>query len=209
MFNRVLILAPHTDDGEFWCGGSIARFIEEKKEVFYIAFSTCEKSLPSNFPKGTLKNELKQATQILGISPKNVFSLNYEVRKFPQYRQEILENMLYFKKKLNPDIVFLPSTTDTHQDHQVISQEGFRAFKTITILGYEIPYNNLSFKTNAFILLKKNHIEKKLKALSCYKSQSERTWISGEFINSLAITRGRQIKTNEYAEAFEVIRLVI
>jgi len=36
MFNmdRVLILAPHTDDGEFGCGGSVARFIGEGKEVY-------------------------------------------------------------------------------------------------------------------------------------------------------------------------------
>lgn len=30
MFNkkRILVLAPHTDDGEFGCGGSISKFIE-------------------------------------------------------------------------------------------------------------------------------------------------------------------------------------
>ena len=39
----ILILAPHTDDGELGCGGSISRFIEEGKNVFYAAFSTAEK----------------------------------------------------------------------------------------------------------------------------------------------------------------------
>ncbi len=42
-FQRILVLAPHTDDGEFGCGGSIAKFIEAGKEVFYAAFSTAEK----------------------------------------------------------------------------------------------------------------------------------------------------------------------
>ena len=35
---RILVLAPHTDDGEFACGGTIARFIEEEVECYYVAF---------------------------------------------------------------------------------------------------------------------------------------------------------------------------
>lgn len=42
-FKKALILAPHTDDGEFGCGGSIVRLLEEKSEIFYAAFSTAEK----------------------------------------------------------------------------------------------------------------------------------------------------------------------
>ena len=44
-FDRVLTLSPHTDDGELGCGGTIARFIDEGKEVYYIVVSTCEKSV--------------------------------------------------------------------------------------------------------------------------------------------------------------------
>ena len=40
--DRVLVLAPHTDDGEFGCGGTISRFVQEGKEIFYAAFSTAE-----------------------------------------------------------------------------------------------------------------------------------------------------------------------
>ena len=38
MNKTYLILAPHTDDGEFWAGGSIARWIEEGNNVYYVAF---------------------------------------------------------------------------------------------------------------------------------------------------------------------------
>ena len=38
--NRVLVLAPHTDDGELGCGGTISRMVEEGREVYYAAFST-------------------------------------------------------------------------------------------------------------------------------------------------------------------------
>ena len=53
--DRVLVLAPHTDDGEFGCGGTIAKFIEEKTEVYYVAFSTAEKSVPKELPKNILE----------------------------------------------------------------------------------------------------------------------------------------------------------
>ncbi|MDY7036483.1 MAG: hypothetical protein SV375_10045 [Thermodesulfobacteriota bacterium] len=43
---KILVLAPHTDDGEFGCGGSIAKFIEQRAEVYYAAFSLCEESIP-------------------------------------------------------------------------------------------------------------------------------------------------------------------
>lgn len=211
MLNRlkkILVLAPHTDDGELGCGGTIARFLSEKKKVFYIAFSSAEKSVPEGLPKDILKKEVKKATKILGFPPKNLILLNYEVRDFPQHRQEILDELIDLNNKIKPDLVLLPSSYDTHQDHQVIYQEGLRAFKKISILGYELPWNNLTFSTDAFVTLKESHILKKIKALSCYKSQFGRIYMSGDFIKSLAITRGIQIST-QYAETFEVIRFII
>ena len=55
MFEKILILAPHTDDGEFGCGGSIAKFIDQGAEVTYAAFSTAEESLPPDLPPDTLE----------------------------------------------------------------------------------------------------------------------------------------------------------
>ncbi|MBL6731310.1 MAG: PIG-L family deacetylase, partial [Bacteroidia bacterium] len=40
----VLILAPHTDDAELGCGGTIARFLEEGKKMYVAAFSTARAS---------------------------------------------------------------------------------------------------------------------------------------------------------------------
>ena len=42
---RVLVLALHTDDGEFGCGGTIARLVEEGTQLWYVAFSATEKSV--------------------------------------------------------------------------------------------------------------------------------------------------------------------
>ncbi|MBT3362552.1 MAG: PIG-L family deacetylase [Chloroflexi bacterium] len=208
MFSRILVLAPHTDDGEFGCGGSISRWLNEKKEIYYIAFSSAEKSVPQGMPKDILKVEVKKATEKLGIPASNLQLLDYPVREFPAYRQQILEDMIKLGNDLNPDIVLLPSSNDTHQDHQIISQEGFRAFKKTSIVGYEMPYNNLSFSTNMFTVLQEEHVAQKIKALKCYQSQANRAYATAEFIRSLANIRGMQIGV-KYAEAFEVIRWVI
>lgn len=204
---RILVLAPHTDDGELGCGGAIAKFASEKKEVFYVAFSICTRSLPKGWAPDTLAKEVKKATKILGVRPENLFLFDYDVRRFKQHRQEILEELIKIRSKINPDLVFVPSPTDIHQDHQAISEEGLRAFKNTTLLGYEMPWNNVSFNTRSFIKLSERDIQLKVDALKEYKSQKHRDYINEDFIRSLASTRGVQIGV-KYAEAFEVIRWV-
>lgn len=207
--SRVLILAPHTDDGEFGCGGTIAKLIDEGKEVFYVAFSDCEKSLEPGLASDTLVKELICATKKLGIPKENVFVKKYEVRCFGRERQDILEEMVFYSKEINPDLVFLPSPKDLHQDHNTIAMEGLRAFKlSSTILGYEVPWNNLSFNTTCFVRLTEENIKKKIDALKCYESQANRFYSSEQFIKSLAITRGTQIGA-QYAETFEVLRWIL
>ena len=211
MFNNiknVLILAPHTDDGELGCGGTITRLIEEGVQVYYVAFSTAEQSLPNGLPDDTLKIEVKHATKVLGIKSEHLIIHNYEVRKLNYVRQEILESLVELKKKISFDLVFLPSLNDIHQDHKTVAEEGLRAFKNTTILGYELIWNNLTFNTTSFVKLNENHIKQKALALKEYKSQNGRNYMSDEFIFSLAKTRGVQIGC-EFAEAFEVLRLII
>ena len=204
---KVLVLAPHTDDGELGCGGSIARKIEEGAEVMYIAFSICTRSLPEGWDPMTLAHEVKAATKILGLKEENLVLFDYDVRRFKEFRQDILEELVKLKKRFDPDLVFVPTPSDIHQDHQVISEEGLRAFKNTSIVGYELPWNNISFNTRSFIKLESRHLDKKIEALKEYKSQKHRTYLNEEFIKSLAITRGVQIST-KYAEAFEVIRWI-
>lgn len=205
---RILVLAPHTDDGEFGCGGSIAKFVEQGKQVFYAAFSTAEKSVPKGWPKNILETEVKEATKRIGIPPANLIIYKYEVRKLNYVRQEILEELIKIKKELKPHLVFMPTQNDLHQDHQTVATEAVRAFKQVSILSYELPWNTITFHTQGFIKLQQNHVEKKIQALQAYNSQSGKDYASEDFIRSWARTRGTQIGTT-YAEAFEITRWVI
>ena len=102
----------------------------------------------------------------------------------------------------------VPSSYDNHQDHQVIYQECFRAFKKTSILGYEMPWNNRTFSTDVFVKLTKENLDEKFKMLDCYKTQGERVFMNKDYIFDVARTRGLQIDV-DYAECYEAIRVVI
>ena len=205
---KIFILAPHTDDGELGCGGTIARLIEDGAIVYYIAFSTADKSVPAQFPHNQLEIEVRNATEILGITAEHLFVYNYEVRKLNYVRQEILESLILLRKDIDPDIVFIPSPRDIHQDHSTVANEAIRAFKTKTIYGYELIWNNIDFKTNAFIVLQERHVAKKIDALKAYETQAGKDYLNSDFIRALAVVRGTQIG-KPFAEAFELIRTII
>jgi LmbE family N-acetylglucosaminyl deacetylase len=112
------------------------------------------------------------------------------------------------REEFKPQMVIGPSLNDFHQDHQVVANEMVRAFKTASsIICYELPWNHVTFNTQLFVKLKKEHLVKKWEMLKNYESQltKGKTYFSEEFVYGLAKTRGVQCNS-EYAEAFEVIR---
>jgi LmbE family N-acetylglucosaminyl deacetylase len=204
-WRRVLVLGAHTDDGEFGCGGTIARLLDEGVEVRYVAFSTATKSLPEAFPPDALAREVEEATAALGIT--NLAVHDFDVRTFPERRQDILELLIAEWEEWHPDAVFQPSLHDVHQDHQVVAAEGLRAFKRTTILGYEIPWNNFDFSYQAYFALTQAQVERKIAALAKYASQQHRRYSDPEYIRNLARTNGINVN-RDYAEVFQVHRVV-
>jgi LmbE family N-acetylglucosaminyl deacetylase len=205
--NVILILAPHTDDGELGCGGTIAELVNAGKQVHYAAFSICKKSLPEGSAPDTLEKECRTATALLGIEKKNLYFFDHEVREFGKNRQVILEEMVQLNKKINPELVFFPSMQDLHQDHQVIHTEAQRAFRNSSQLGYELPWNHSEFKSTYFIKLAPASLDNKVKAIAAYASQSNRNYMTEDFVRSLAKVRGVQCG-GESAEAFEVYKFI-
>jgi LmbE family N-acetylglucosaminyl deacetylase len=208
---KFLILSPHTDDAELGCGGTIARVIEEGNEILWVVFSTAEDSLPRDMPKDTLKKEFLDVIRDLGLSENNYELCNFKVRHLKEHRQDVLDTLVKIRRDFEPKTVIMPSLNDYHQDHQVIARETVRAFKKdASIIGYELPWNHVSFDTNMFIILDKRHIQRKYKIIKNYKSQIilNRNYFSKEYIYGLARVRGVQCNAT-YAEAFEVVRYIL
>jgi LmbE family N-acetylglucosaminyl deacetylase len=131
-----------------------------------------------------------------------------QIRELSYSRQEILDVLYKEAKNTKYDLIFCPSSFDTHQDHAVIRDECFRAFKKTTILGYEMPWNNRTFDSDVFIEVDEDQLNKKVEHFKCYKSQVNRQFFTKEYIYSMAKYRGYQVGV-EYAEAFETIRMLI
>ena len=203
----IFVLSPHTDDGELGCGASINRFVEEGDTIIHIIFSLCKDSLPAGLAPDTLATEAKKANAILGVKPENLLLLDYPVRRFNESRQSILDEMIKLQKQYKPTIIFIPSSTDIHQDHGVIHSEALRAFKHCTIYGYEMPWNNYLFNGTSFIAVNETNLNKKVVALSAYQSQQHRKYMQPDFITSLTKVRGVQAGVL-YAECFETIRTI-
>jgi LmbE family N-acetylglucosaminyl deacetylase len=197
---RILVVSPHTDDAEVSSGGTMARFLREGRQVFVAVLARASSSGEDPM------RECSRALAGLGVPIENRVLLDFPVRNLHLHRQAILDKFLDLRGLWAPDLVLLPSWGDIHQDHQVAAQEGLRAFKDISILGYEYPWNHLEFRTTAFIKFDEPDLEKKIAAIAEYKSQAK-DYMQPEVIRAWAITRGVAVKTR-YAESFEVIRLV-
>lgn len=205
---KILILAPHTDDAELGCGATISMLSENGNEVYCAAFSACKQSVRPEFPENILETEVREASAILGVKPENLFLFEYQVRTFNYHRQAILDEIIRLRDTIKPDLVFVPSLSDIHQDHQTIAQESVRVFKFSTLLCYELPWNNFTFNTTLFFKLDEKHVDLKAKALACYRSQAHRDYMQTGFVKSLAKVRGVQVGV-PYAEVFEVVRMIM
>lgn len=203
---KILVLAPHTDDAEFGCGGTISKLINQGNRVIQVAFSSAPITNIHGTRNEVLINEQKKASSILGMEPGNVHNHEFEVRNFDMNRQRILDLMIFYKNIFDPDIILAPNSNDIHQDHQVIYNECIRCFKHQTILGYELGWNVMQFNYDLFIHLSVLDIENKIRACMEYESQKHRPYSSPNYIRSQAVTNGVRINA-QFAEAFECIRI--
>lgn len=198
MIRDILVLSAHTDDSELGAGGSIVKMIDEGCNIHHQAFSYCDDD--------RLFFEFKKASKVLGIKNSDVYA--FKRRLFSYHRQEILDTMIRLRDNVKPHLVLIPCSSDIHQDHNTIYQEALRCFKHCSILGYNLPWNQISSsKHTMFFSLTQKQVNKKIKALDTYKTQKKRPYFSKQYIKSNLIYAGGMINV-KYAEAFEVIRWI-
>lgn len=198
---KILAISPHTDDVELGCGGTLARFITDGLHVRVMSFGT------GNPRSGATENEFRASMRCLGVH--SLHPRDFDCRRYNEYRQNILNHMVQERVRREPDLVFVPNTGNVHQDHEVVTAEALRAFKSSCILGYELPWGDKrQVHLPCFIKLSAGDLIKKCEAVACYKSQEARDYTDEGFLYSLATVRGAQAGS-KYAESFEVLRWVL
>lgn len=199
---RVLFLGAHPDDIELGCG-ALLHHIVNQTEVLCVTLSDNQKN-PS------LKNivkELYDSMAILGVPREKVIVQEFTTRKFPDMRQEILEYMLEIRHEFKPEIVFTHTQQDIHQDHNVVTHEALRAYRGITVLGYDVVRSSYGFFPHFMVAVTAEDVEKKIEALSQYNTYHDRYYFDADLLRSTMIRHGA-LAERPFAEGFDILRIV-
>lgn len=223
MKKNILIIAPHADDEILGCGGSISKYSKLGYNINVLVLTNANIGAPDLYTAKHIKlirDESKKANKIIGTKKlyfENLPALN--LNQYPTYKiSNKIENYIL---KIRPEIVFIPSANDIHEDHKKIfhaSKVALRPKKKTNlkkVLSYEVlsetewNENEKSFSPNYFVQLSKSDIKKKIKAFLNYSSQVQKFPHprSVEAIYSLSKIRGSQVFM-DYAEAFRVEKIL-
>lgn len=223
MKKKILILSPHADDEILGCGGFISKYSKLNYQINVLVLTNANKGAPEIYPPETIKslrNEAKTANNLIGTHKlifENLPAIN--LNNYPVYKiSNIIDKYI---AKINPEIVFIPSKNDIHDDHKIIfkaakvSMRSNKKRNLKKILSYEVlsetewSEDGKSFNPNYFVYLKKSDVDNKVKAFLNYKSQIKKFPHprSKEAIINLSRVRGSQAFM-DYAEAFKVEKIL-
>jgi len=198
---RVFFIGAHPDDIEIGCGALIAN-IQKKSEVFCITLSDNQK----NPLLVDLVSEHEKSMRILGLDQDHIFLESFETRRFKQSRQEILEYLYSLNKEYQPDMVFVHSNSDLHQDHGTVTQESLRVFRGTSLFGYDVIRSSYGFFPALLIEVNESDVDKKIEALAAYKTYKEKYYFSPELTRAIMVRNGA-IAEKKYAEGFDILRI--
>ena len=207
-WKRVLVLAPHTDDGEFGCGGTMARLVEAGVDVRYVAFSIATRSLPRGLRARHARARGARGDRRARHPEENLTVHDFDVRTFPEHRQDILELLVALWEEWQPDAVFQPSIHDVHQDHQTIAAGGPARLQADDDPRLRDPLEQLRLLVpGATSRWSSATSSGRWRRSRRYASQQHRRYANPEYIWNLARTHGINVN-REYAEVFQVYRVV-
>ena len=126
--NKVLVVTPHPDDAEIWCGGTIASWVKQGADVYYLLCTNGSRGTedPDITPQKlaeTREQEQLNAASVLGV--KDVVMLHRndgELEDTTDFRRDIVQQI----RKVRPDVVLStePYRFDLswHRDHRITGQ---------------------------------------------------------------------------------------
>jgi LmbE family N-acetylglucosaminyl deacetylase len=202
---RVLCLGAHSDDIEIGCGGTMLKLIEENPEleVYWVVFNA-ERTRFGEAQDSATEYLAPLKTPLLKIT-------SFRESYFPTQWGEIKDLFREISGSFNPDLVFTHTREDRHQDHRVLSDLTWNAFRDNLILEYEIlKYDGDLGKPNVYFPLSEEIAARKIQLLfKHFKSQaSSKHWFDGDSFKALARIRGLEC-ASIYAEAFYARKLTL
>jgi len=199
---RVLFLGAHPDDIELGCG-ALLHHIARQTEVLCVTLSDNQK----NPDLQNVKSEHFESMAVLGVSEEKIVLGPFPTRVFPDSRQEILEYFLKLRREFNPDLIFIHSKQDVHQDHNTMTDEALRAFRGITLLGFDVVRSSHGFFPHFLVEVSEEDVNAKIEALSKYETYRDRYYFNNELTRSIMVRHGALAEC-PFAEGFDILRIV-
>ena len=125
---RVLVVVPHPDDAEFWCGGTVAKWTGDGALVRYVVCTdggngAAGPGVGSHELAAVRRVEQAEAAQILGV--RELVSLEHRdggLEDTSEFRKELVRQV----RQLRPDVVLCPEpyrkNLAWHRDHRIAGQ---------------------------------------------------------------------------------------
>lgn len=110
----LIVYAPHPDDAELFCGGTIAKLTCLGHDIRIVDLTQGELSTQGNLK--TRKVEALAATEILNL--KHRMNLKLPDGAINQYDKAQLEKCVESIRELKPKIVAIPFSEERHPDHE-------------------------------------------------------------------------------------------
>ena len=197
--HRILCLGAHADDLEIGCGGTLLEILARRLgiDVHWVVFSASD--LRAQEAAASAEQFLTLAGQ------KRIVLLNYRDTFFPAAYESIKEYFEEIKRNVAPDLIFTHRREDLHQDHRIISDLTWCAFRDHIILEYEIPkYEGDLGTPNFFVSLAETVCRRKIEAIAeGFPSQRGKQWFSADTFWALLRLRGLECNSpSRFAEAF-------
>jgi len=199
---QVCFIGAHPDDIELGAGALIAHIAASTRVLCF--------TLSDNQKNPALQNvvaEHRLSMRVLGVPDENVFIGEFETRRFPHARQEILEYLIDINRRFNPEIIFTHTRADLHQDHATVTEEALRAFRGSTVLGFDVLRSSYGFFPNFLVEVFEQDVLKKLAALAEYKTYDDKYYFNPEITRSTLVRHGA-LAERPFAEGFDTLRVI-
>lgn len=198
---NVLVVAPHADDAEIMCGGTIVHHIRNGDKVTFLIL--CSEYL--NAPSSLRQAEAKESVRRLGVNELAFGGLTNGSITDTSSTVSVIDEYI---KKTKANLIYTTSTKDRHQDHRNTCRAvESRARHDVNLLSCEMPSGSQNFFPTFFVDIS-DSIKEKINAIEAHVSQNNGHSIVTSVIETMAKFRGSQVYT-EYAEAFEPIHYLI
>lgn len=203
---RVLCIGAHCDDIEIGCGGAL---LQLQKQAGHLVIDWAVMT-----GEAQRQEETVTAMQAF-VGPTcrgDIVFGGFPDSRLPSAYVDLKDFFRTLAARFNPDLVFCHQRDDAHQDHRLVNEMTWGAFRNHLILEYEIvKWDGDLIRPNVYVPLHEDVVDRKVALLmQMYGSQRSKDWFTPETFLAMSRIRGVECRApSGHAEAFVARKVVL